>query len=100
MTRKITDLVRLKTPTKHYWEYGEQDKATRRKFNTGDILENAAECYLCKEYIRSNNRHDFKECRCGNIAVDGGSWYAKRNYRSSNYRDIIVMYADGGNVDV
>jgi len=83
--------------SKHYWEYGEQDKATRQKYNTGNILENAAECLECGEYIRSNNRLDFKYCKCKNIAVDGGSWYAKRNFKpGAKYRDIIVMYKDVG----
>jgi hypothetical protein len=78
----------------HYWQYGEQDKATRRKFNTGDIFENAAECLECGEYIRSNNRHDFKYCKCGNVAVDGGSWYAKRSYKTDKYRNIVVLFKD------
>jgi hypothetical protein len=80
---------------KHYWEYGEQDKATRRKYNTGDILENAAECLDCGTYIRSNNRHDFKVCKCGKVAVDGGSWYAKRSFsEGARFRDIVIPYKD------
>lgn len=79
---------------KHYWEYGQQPKEERRKFNTGDIFENAAKCLECGDYIRSNNRHDFKSCSCGNVTVDGGSWYAKRLFKSKNYDDIIVMYDD------
>ena len=72
--------------TKHYWEYGEQDKETRRKYYTGDILENAAECLECGDYIRSNNRLDYQTCSCGNVGVDGGSWYAKRTFKSRNFR--------------
>lgn len=82
------------TERKHYWEYDNTDQTTRRKFNVGDIKENAAECGVCGEYIRSNNRHDYRECKCGNVAVDGGSWYARRNFKTTNYRDIIVMYPD------
>lgn len=78
----------------HYWEYGEQDKATRRKFNTGDVLENAAECLKCGEYIRSNNRHDYKSCKCGAVCVDGGSWYCKRSGKPEDCKNIIVMYED------
>lgn len=84
-----------KTNKKHYWEYGEQDVETRRKYNTGDILENAAECLSCNTYIRSNNRHDFVECKCGNVAVDGGSWYAKRVTKdNAQFQNIIIFYQD------
>lgn len=84
----------MTTKKLYYWEYGEQDKETRRKFNIGDILENAAECLLCGEYIRSNNRHDFKECRCRAIAVDGGSWYIRRMGNPQHIKDIIVRFKD------
>lgn len=86
---------------KLYWEYGQQDKATRRRFNTGDILENAAECLDCGDYIRSHHRHDFKYCKCGNVAVDGGSWYAKRVYKDrARFKNIIVMYDDAKDAGV
>lgn len=61
----------------YYWEYGEQDKETRRKYYTGDILVNAVKCLKCGDTIRSNHRHDYKTCSCGNAMVDGGSWYAR-----------------------
>ena len=79
---------------KHYWEYGQQTKEERRKYNTGDILENAAKCLKCDDYIRSNNRHDYKTCACGAIAVDGGSWCAKRIGDLDKVKNIIVMYDD------
>lgn len=84
----------MDTTKKHYWEYGEQSKEDRKKFNTGDILENAAQCEECGEYIRSNNRHDFKYCKCGNVAVDGGSWYARRVFKTTNFKNIIINYKD------
>lgn len=84
---------------KHYWEYGEQDRETRRKYNTGDILENAAKCLKCGDYVRSNNRHDFKSCSCGNVTVDGGSWYVRRSVKDmSMYEERIVRYADAEEV--
>ena len=81
-------------PKEWYWEYGQQDRATRRKFNTGDILENAARCKKCGEYVRSNHQHDFVSCACGSVHVDGGSWYARRLGNPDDYEDIIVMYDD------
>jgi len=85
--------------TKHYWEYGQQDKKTRAKYNTGDILENAAECLKCGDYIRSNNRHDFKSCSCGNVSVDGGSWYSRRVFKDKEGFKNIVRYYDDSNPD-
>ena len=34
-------------------------------------------CRKCREKIRSNHRHDFRRCKCGAIAIDGGSDYMK-----------------------
>ena len=50
----------------------------RREKNIGDVYENKARCDICGDTIRSVNRHDFRNCRCGNLSVDGGSWYLKR----------------------
>ena len=87
-------ISKKKDPHKWYWEYGQQDKETRRKFNTGDILENAARCKKCGDYVRSNHRHDFRSCSCGAVSVDGGSWYARRLGCLEDYEDIIIMYDD------
>lgn len=42
------------------------------------IVQNAVICNLCDEFIFSAHRHDFVECKCGNIAVDGGQEYLRR----------------------
>lgn len=39
---------------------------------------NKVKCLLCKDIIESTYTHDYVECKCGNIAVDGGSDYARR----------------------
>ena len=81
----------------HYWEYGYQTPEERKKYGIGPIFENAAKCHSCGDYIRSNNRHDFKYCSCGNVAVDGGSWYAKRVFKDvATFDNIIVEYDDDG----
>ncbi len=66
----------------------------RRALDVGDIWINAVRCLLCKETIRSCNRHDYVHCRCGNIAVDGGSWYMKRTGGVGGYEDLSEMYTD------
>jgi len=70
-------------------------KKQRRKFDIGDIFINAAVCLECNTYIRSKNRHDYVQCECGKLAVDGGSWYAKRNFAEGlQYVDIIEKFYD------
>jgi len=70
-------------------------KEERRRKNIGDIWENAARCKICGEYIRSKNRHDFVSCGCGNVSVDGGSWYAKRAFHdNTQFENIIKKFND------
>ena len=71
-------------------------KEERRKLYVGDIYSNSAVCLKCGEVIRSKNRHDFVTCSCGNVSVDGGSWYVRRCYRDGedSYREENVLYSD------
>lgn len=43
----------------------------------GKILVNKIRCKRCGEVIESTDRHDFKFCKCGAVAVDGGTDYLK-----------------------
>ena len=42
------------------------------------IIVNQVHCHKCDDKPFSANRHDFKYCKCGNIAVDGGQEYLRR----------------------
>ena len=42
------------------------------------IIQNAASCNGCGDFIVSKHRHDFVTCSCGAIAVDGGQEYLRR----------------------
>jgi len=42
------------------------------------IIQNAVTCLGCGDFIVSKHRHDFVECTCGAIAVDGGQDYLRR----------------------
>ena len=42
------------------------------------IIRNRAQCNLCKDIIESTFRHDFVNCKCGAIYVDGGHDYLRR----------------------
>ena len=48
---------------------------------------NAAICYTCGSVIRSRTTHDFVQCRCGDIFVDGGEDYQRFGWsENANYR--------------
>lgn len=42
------------------------------------ILANKIRCKKCGDIIESEDRHDFKFCKCGAVAVDGGKDYLRR----------------------
>jgi hypothetical protein len=50
------------------------------------LSRNIIECRLCGDVIESKHRHDYKPCKCGKVAVDGGLSYIKR---SGNEGDFI-----------
>lgn len=41
-------------------------------------MRNWAKCRGCGDVVESKFRHDFVECKCGAIAVDGGNSYCRR----------------------
>ena len=53
------------------------------------VVTNKAQCKLCGDVIESTHRHDFKWCKCGEIAVDGGKSYIKR--AAKNLGNIIEL---------
>lgn len=52
------------------------------------IIKNMAKCGLCDDIIESTFRHDFVECKCGAIFVDGGKDYLRRG---GDFKNIIEM---------
>jgi hypothetical protein len=42
------------------------------------IVSNKAKCKTCGDVIESKHVHDYVNCKCGAIAVDGGKDYLKR----------------------
>lgn len=69
-------------------------KSERDRLGVGDWYINAVECTKCGDTPRSRNRHDFRYCKCGSIAVDGGSWYLRRVGDLDRYIDKSVRYDD------
>ena len=58
------------------------------------ILKNMLQCNNCKDIIESKHRHDFKWCKCGNIAVYGGKEYLRRCVGIYDYTDMSVYEGD------
>ncbi len=54
------------------------------------IIRNSVKCLVCNEEIESVHRYDFKFCKCGNIAVDGGKDYLKRSGDWSKCEDTSI----------
>lgn len=42
------------------------------------VVTNKIQCAHCKDIIESEHRHDFRWCKCGKVAVDGGKEYRRR----------------------
>lgn len=42
------------------------------------IVRNRARCKICGDILESTSRHDFKQCKCEAMAVDGGHDYISR----------------------
>lgn len=57
------------------------------------LKRNAVQCLKCSEVIESKHRHDFRYCKCGNVAVDGGLDYAKRCFATEEWKELAE--ADG-----
>ena len=51
------------------------------------ILKNMIKCKHCGEIIESRRTHEYKECKCGAVAVDGGLSYLRRAFKTSPEED-------------
>lgn len=61
------------------------------------ILQNQVRCNKCGDEPYSAHRHDFKYCKCGSVAVDGGMDYLRRvggDYTDLSYSMPIEIVND------
>jgi hypothetical protein len=73
----------------------ETPEGERRRLGVGDIWCNSVKCCKCNTIIRSKNRHDYVTCRCGDVAVDGGSWYRRFAFKDgADWIDLSESYDD------
>lgn len=67
---------------------------TRRMIKVEVIIRNAAQCLKCNDIVESVHRHDFRWCKCGAIAVDGGKEYRRRVGDLDAYKDVSEYYME------
>jgi Zn finger protein HypA/HybF involved in hydrogenase expression len=58
------------------------------------IIENKIKCKKCGDIIESKTIHDFKRCKCGAVAVDGGHSYLRREADSKENFEELSIYQD------
>lgn len=79
----------------HTFTTKDMSEVERRKIDVGDIWMNRIQCKKCKDIITSNNRHDYKYCKCKAVFVDGGSWYGRAGGKDlSNIKKMYEMFSD------
>lgn len=64
------------------------------------IIKNVIRCKSCGCVIESKHTHDFKNCKCGKVAVDGGHEYLKRchptNGSPETFYEELSVTTNGG----
>lgn len=59
------------------------------------IVRNAVKCLDCSVEIESTHVHDWKQCDCGNVFVDGGKDYIRRGFvNAERYVEMSVFTDD------
>lgn len=55
----------------------------------GKIIHNRAKCLKCGDVIESKYRHDWVQCSCGEIFIDGGIDYCRAGANDfKNFQDM------------
>ena len=52
------------------------------------ITVNKIRCRKCGDIIESKAVHDFRSCKCGSVAVDGGHNYLRRVGNLEDWEDL------------
>jgi hypothetical protein len=58
------------------------------------ITLNKCQCAKCGDIIESKSGHDFKWCKCGSVAVDGGKRYIRRVGELENIIELSESYEE------
>ena len=52
------------------------------------IKVNKIQCLKCRDIIESKTRHDWAECSCGAVFVDGGKDYLRRGGNPEDVKEL------------
>lgn len=58
------------------------------------IIKNVIRCKKCGDIIESKSVHDFKFCKCGAVAVDGGKNYLRRCGNLEDFEELSEVSKD------
>jgi hypothetical protein len=58
------------------------------------IISNQVECLKCGDKPWSAHRHDFRYCKCGAVAVDGGMDYLRRLGQPTDMKDMSLTISE------
>ena len=60
------------------------------------IIKNMIRCNLCDDVIESKTAHDFQQCSCGAVFVDGGLDYLRRGFKNGpeDFEELSVVETD------
>ena len=58
------------------------------------ILVNKIRWKKCGDIVESKDRHDFRSCKCGAVAVDGGKDYIRREGKREDWEELTEYEND------
>ena len=64
------------------------------------VIINKIRCKKCKDVIESTSVHDFKFCKCGAVAVDGGHEYLRRIGEPEAWEELSVTEAENDSLGI
>jgi|18_taG_2_1085343.scaffolds.fasta_scaffold05648_6 hypothetical protein len=60
------------------------------------IISNQIRCDYCGDTPWSGHRHDYRNCKCGRVSVDGGNDYLRRGWiKGATYTDMSIEFDSG-----
>lgn len=58
------------------------------------LTRNRAQCLYCFDIVESAHRHDWQQCKCGALYVDGGLEYIRRGAANFDMVNELCEYSE------